>query len=108
MCLVPGSEASQEDDLIAVPSCCLDHVACLTESALPFDADIGRDLTFEFVSKPKAGIDRVQARASFALGNVLRRQVRLDARLQDESLRQQKFILSLDACSEIALFAEKG
>src|SRR5690242_2553024 len=80
------------------------EVGSATETLSPHDTDVGCELASNFIAQAQAYFDVGQAGADAALRIVLAIDVSFQPRLQYQSLRQQFFVLELDArCSAATL-----
>ena len=65
------------------------------------NADVRREFALEFITQPRADLDLVKPRPDAEQGDILRRQVRFDARLEDQTLGDALVHLGLDPRGDV-------
>lgn len=85
------------------------RIVC-TAANLPFllDPDVGRKLPRKFVTQAQAEFGAVEPGTDTQFGYVLRGQVQLGARLQDQALGNALVKFGFDTCRDVALSREES
>ena len=56
--LIPGSETDEKNDFLSIFTRRFDHVAGVTQGAVPFESEIGRKFPPDLISKAQSRTDR--------------------------------------------------
>src|SRR3569833_1478660 len=93
----PEAQSRDKLRILGVFTCGTYEIRRPPELACPFDSDIGSNLTREFITQTQTSGRVGEATTDISRRVLLSIQIHFDARLQDELLRQQHFVLSTQA-----------
>ena len=88
----PESQARHALKIARGAACSSSEVGGLREGLIPRNADLGRELAGDLVAEAKAEIDVVEASTHTELRDRLNGDVRLEARMRDEALRDVQVV----------------
>src|SRR5690606_34240612 len=104
---IPKPQAGNDTPFLEGLTAGTQQVSASPVAAGPSQADIGRELPANLVAQAQGKVQLAQSTANAKLRHGIKVVVQFQARLQNQTLREQQFVLHFKSRREIALLTDK-